>query len=280
MARPPRPLVDTHDGSPLPDWAPIALRHTVTADELFCDDAIAELAGSRGAGRVITITDAPSRSTVAPGPAGSTRGDGAEFARAIDEDRSWMLILDAHFDARYADLVHRCLAHLAPPVIEREGGLQHEYGTVFAATAGVVVPAHIDRNHNLVLQIQGTKTISIGTGGVTPAEIERAIGPGRPSCDRLPPEYETFELGPGTGVYIPPLAPHWVVGDEGRSVALSCAFRTAKSDRIEVVHHINRRLRTLGVRHPRPPGERAAIDGLKVVLGRAVGTVRAVASRR
>jgi hypothetical protein len=83
----------------------------------------------------------------------------------------------------------------------------------------------------------------------------------------LPPEHWTFELKPGMGVYVPPLAPHWTHTGGEPSVTLSMFFHTRASARYAAVQALNARLRRFG-RNPRPPGESEWMDYTKAALFR------------
>jgi hypothetical protein len=78
----------------------------------------------------------------------------------------------------------------------------------------------------------------------------------------------TVELRPGQGLYIPPYAFHWVTNGRTSSVSLSCSFHTVRSDRTELLHAANIKLRRFGLR-PRPPGVSEPRDRIKAGLLRA-----------
>ena len=81
----------------------------------------------------------------------------------------------------------------------------------------------------------------------------------------LPDVVTAFSLGPGDGLYIPPYAVHWVGGGPEASVGVSCGFRTRLSERTNLVHVCNARLRRVGL-HPSPPGDSESRDRAKLVL--------------
>jgi hypothetical protein len=69
-------------------------------------------------------------------------------------------------------------------------------------------------------------------------------------------------MQPGDGVYLYPWVPHWVYNGPEPSLSLSITFRTARSERIELAHRCNARLRKLGL-SPQPAGDSALADRLK-----------------
>jgi len=72
-------------------------------------------------------------------------------------------------------------------------------------------------------------------------------------------------MQPGDGVYIYPWAPHWVHNGPAVSISLSITFRTQRSERDELVHFLNGRLRRRGL-SPRPAGESKLVDWTKAVF--------------
>ena len=75
---------------------------------------------------------------------------------------------------------------------------------VFFGPPGAVVPAHIDRHHNLLLQLRGTKRVDIGwfaDADRQQREVERDFdGTGRGPSE-LPPVRFSADLGPGRRVH-------------------------------------------------------------------------------
>jgi hypothetical protein len=83
----------------------------------------------------------------------------------------------------------------------------------------------------------------------------------------------TFHLVPGVGVYVPPFGPHRVRNGPEHCVSLSVTWRTASYFRHERVYEMNAKLRGWGL-SPRPPGESAVRDLVKVGVLRTGGRVR------
>ena len=94
----------------------------------------------------------------------------------------------------------------------------------------------------------------------------------RPASDKLIAQLiAQYGCGPvkfsGTGdaLYIPPYAFHWAEGSSDVTVTLSCAFSTPETERTELVHACNVRLRRL--RLPAgPPGRSRHRDRAKAAL--------------
>jgi len=131
---------------------------------------------------------------------------------------------------------------------------------------------HLDTEHSFLLQIRGTKNVSVAAFDRQPDVLQRerdryfdGVG-----CDfvAMQEAAETFRIGPGVGVYIPSYVPHWVQTEAGISVSFSIPFFTTYCLRAETVYRINRRLRKLRL-SPRPPGVSEPIDTTKVVMARS-----------
>jgi hypothetical protein len=154
-------------------------------------------------------------------------------------------------------------------------------GGLFLASPGALTPWHPDRHHNLLLQVRGTKRVTIGEF-CDPAEAQRQLertfvrfGAG-PTA--VPDVVRTHELGPGDGIYIPPFAMHaTVVTGTEVSVALSCSWSTAGTEQAVLVHTFNAAWRRRTGRPGRPPGHNPLTDLIKA---RAMGARLAWAARR
>ncbi len=110
--------------------------------------------------------------------------------------------------------------HGTRPPRRRSRSGQH---AVFFGPPGAVVPAHIDRYHNLLFQIRA-RSASTSAGSPDPdrqqAEIERDFDGTAPRAQRAPTGAVQCGARPGDGVYIPPYAFHWT--KSGADVSSHC----------------------------------------------------------
>ena len=184
----------------------------------------------------------------------------------IEGNRCWMVLWAIDRAAPYDALVEQWVAPIRAAIPPSEGALGPSESLALIASPGAVVPAHVDNNHNVLLQLEGTKELFVGEfsdPSESQRQIERRYGPAVLNLDRLPERVSRFVLEPGDAIYIPPYTFHWVVGGPEVSVALSCSVTTEVARRTLGVHACNARLRRLGL-HPRPPGERPRRDRAKV----------------
>lgn len=188
-----------------------------------------------------------------------------ELARRIEELRRWMALSYIEQIGEYRALVDRCLADAGPAVAAWGGGMTKREGYIFLSAASSVTPAHVDHEHNFLLQIRGTKRVTIGSfeGGEEEQRALEGMHSGHYGRVRaLPPDATTFTIEPGTGVYIPPRAVHMIENTGALSISLSLVWHTPELDRASLVYAMNAKLRRLGIT-PRPPGTSAAGDRVK-----------------
>ena len=259
---------------------PFPVRHRLADHPLLTVEAIARLAdalpeasvehnlGSVDA--VLPSGEAP-RLDLSPG----------EIARGIDSNGCWMVLKNIEQVAEYRELLESSLAEVTPGVAEREGGVRRREGFVFLSAPNSVTPSHFDEEHNLLLQIRGSKEFNVGRypdPHTEQLELERLYGGGHRNIDWLPQEPRTFDLQPGDGVTVPIHAPHWVRNGPEVSVSFSITFKTAVTERNKHVHAVNARLRRLRL-SPSPPGRRPLADRAKASVTGARRTARRLAGR-
>lgn len=234
--------------------APRAVRHALRRHDLLGLDALADLAGS--------LPERSVEHNVGALPAVLPDGDApradltpAEIVRGIDTNGCWMVLKNVEQSPAYRRLLDECLDEIEPLAARGEGASVLREGFVFLSAPGSVTPVHIDHEHNVLLQVRGTKTMTIGDFGSAAEqqeEAERLHAGGHRNLACPPTREQAFPLEPGDGVYVPPYAPHWVQNGDGVSVSLSVTWRTAALRREADVHMVNARLRRLGLAPGRP----------------------------
>lgn len=202
-----------------------------------------------------------------------------EIARGIETNGCWMVLKNIELDGTYSDLLNELLNGVAPLVADRDGGMSGREGFIFLSAPNSVTPSHTDPEHNFLLQVRGTKAMTVGRfpdPETKELELEQTFGgSGHRNIDWEPDSPETFDLSPGDGVYVPPHAPHWVQNGPSPSVSLSITFQTPRNKRAIHVYELNSKLRRLGL-SPTPPGRRARLDRQKALCQRMVNRVARV----
>jgi hypothetical protein len=246
---------------------PISFGHAVVGHPLLALDVIAQRADEWPARWTEHhVADLPFLLPMGDPPKRLDAGAG-DVVRGLDHNNCWMVLWFVETLPAYQALLDECLDQVADTVLAQEGAMGRRGANIFLGSPGAVAPAHFDRHHNLLLQVKGTKDVTIGTFADPQAaqrEIERHYGQLH-NLHALPEHTTTFHLEPGDGLYIPPHAFHWVKGGPETSVSLSCGFRSPLSDRTELVHQLNVRFRQLGL-SPSPPGESDLRDRAKATL--------------
>jgi len=175
-----------------------------------------------------------------------------------------MVLKRVEVDPEYRRILDDCLDQLAPLA----PGMRGRQAFVFISSPASVTPYHIDHEYNFLLQIRGSKQMSIFDRSVLDErEIERFYrGEHRNlvfDATRAG-QAHVFELQPGEGVHVPVNAPHYVKNGPEPSVSFSITFRMPAGDRRATVYRVNDRLRAFGV-SPRRVGDAPLVDRAKYV---------------
>jgi hypothetical protein len=177
-----------------------------------------------------------------------------ETIQRIEECRSWMVLKNVETDPDYRELLQACLAPFEPLVSPMRG----QEAFVFVSSPGSITPFHIDPECNFLLQIRGTKTVRLfpmpDEELLTEVELERFYAGGTRNLvcrDEEGKKARVYELAPGQGLHFPVTMPHWVQNGPEVSISFSVTFRTAETDRREILYRIHHRLRKMGITPPR-----------------------------
>lgn len=174
--------------------------------------------------------------------------------RSITENGSWMVLKFVEQDAAYRALLHDILAELRPIVARSTGEMIKLEAFIFVSSPDAVTPFHFDPEHNILMQVRGTKTMTVfpaNDASIVPAQAHERFHAGRhrnlPFDDRLMASGTAFSLRPGEAIYVPVKAPHFVRNGPEPSVSLSVTWRSEWSYREEQAHGLNALLRRAGL---------------------------------
>lgn len=246
------------------------VQHRLHDHPLFRLEALAALAGrlpeshvehNLGNLAVDQTPDAIRRAAMSP----------AEIVRTIADNGCWMVLKKVDADPAYAALIDACLAEIAPVVKPATGDYRRREAFIFLSAPNSVTPFHMDPEHNILLQIAGTKTMRVYPAGdlsIVPQAVHEAFHRGgshrnmrhHPSFDA---KARDFTMGPGEAVYVPVKAPHWVQNGAEPSISFSITWRSTMSDGEARLHRVNQRMRGLGI-EPGVPGASPGLDAAKV----------------
>lgn len=232
--------------------------HTLGMHPLLELDALAGLAEALPTSSIeYNAADQPIGVEGKPAPTGVPIG---ETIRQIGTSGSWAVLKNVEQDPAYAALLESLLAELRPQIEARTGRMMMTQGFIFITSPGGVTPYHFDPEHNILLQIRGSKVMTqfpAGDATYAPDEVHETYhtGGGRELKwrDELAAGGREFALGPGEALFVPVMAPHFVRNGPEPSISLSITWRSEWSFAEADARAFNGLLRRIGLR-PRKTG--------------------------
>jgi len=198
-----------------------------------------------------------------------------EIVRTIATNGCWMVLKKVEADPAYAALIDQCLAEIEGVVAPATGEYLRREAFIFLSSPNSVTPFHMDPEHNILLQIAGTKTMRVYPAGdetIVPQRQHEAFHVGAhrnmPFDQRFDEKAVAYVMEAGDGVHVPVKAPHWVQNGPVPSISFSITWRSAASDGEARLHRFNRGLRKLGL-SPASPGVNPSADAAKIAAHRA-----------
>ncbi len=183
-----------------------------------------------------------------------------ETIRTIDSNGSWAVLKNIENVAAYRALLMDLLAELEPVVTPRTGAMLTPQGFIFISSPGSITPFHFDPEHNILLQLRGTKVMNVWPSGderfADRREHERYHTGGHrnlPWQDAYRNGAQQVPLAPGDAVLMPVMAPHFVANGDAPSISLSITWRSEWSYREAEAHAANAALRRMGLDPAMPP---------------------------
>lgn len=180
--------------------------------------------------------------------------------RTIDTNRSWAVLKNIESDPGYRTLLMDLLGELRPVVELRTGAMLTPQGFIFVSSPGSITPFHFDPEHNILLQLRGTKVMNVWPAGderfAHRREHERYHSGGHrnlPWRDDYRDGAQQVPLAPGDAVLMPVMAPHFVTNGDAPSISLSITWRSEWSYRESEAHAANAALRRMGLDPAMPP---------------------------
>jgi hypothetical protein len=258
---------------------PHVLTHALRDHPLFELEALAALAESLPE-RSIEYNRGDLPIGVAGKPERPALGIG-DTIRGIAETGCWAVCKNIEQDPRYAELLAALLEELRPAIEGRTGRMMTPQAFVFVTSPNAVTPYHFDPEHNILLQLRGSKTMTqfpAGDAVYAPDEAHEAYHTGGAReltwRDDMAAGGQDFTIAPGEALFVPVMAPHYVRNGPVPSVSLSITWRSEWSFAEADARAFNREMRRLGLR-PRVPGRWPARNLAKAYAWRLMRKVRA-----
>ena len=253
---------------------PHVLEHRLEDNPLLRLDALAKLAGRLPESSIeYNRGDLPIGVDGKPGQTGLSIAD---TIRRIAEANSWAVLKNIEQDDRYRVLLHDLLEELRPKIEAKTGEMLTPQGFVFISSPNAVTPYHFDPEHNILMQLRGSKTMTqfpAGDARYAPDEVHEGYhlcGPRELIWkDDLAQGGVEYGIAAGQALFVPVMAPHFVRNGPESSISLSITWRSDWSYAEADARGFNRELRRLGL-NPRAPGRWPASNRSKAFAFRAI----------
>lgn len=177
----------------------------------------------------------------------------ADTIRTIGENGSWLVLKNVERDPTYGALLDEALAPLAPIVERTTGPMQHREAFLFLTSPDSVTPFHMDPEHNILLQIRGSKVMTVFPASdnslVPPEKSEHFHQGGHRNLvweEGFAAKGTHVQLAPGDAILVPVKAPHFVHNGDAVSISFSITWRSERSVAESELHSLNRLLRARG----------------------------------
>jgi hypothetical protein len=192
-----------------------------------------------------------------------------EAMERIENCGAWIILHKAHLDPEYDTVLRQCMAELQDLIgLNLDRVMRVQEIILFVTSPKRITAYHIDRECNFLLQVRGSKALSVFDQNdrvVLPEEELERFWSVDNNAAKYRPELQSrarkYRMTPGTVVHIPVNAPHWVQNDDNISVSVSANFQFRDYIRGNI-YRVNYALRKLGLQ-PKPPGQSAFADALK-----------------
>ena len=202
--------------------------------------------------------------------------------RKIASANSWAVLKNIEHDPVYENLLLGLLEELRPIIESTTGAMLRPQGFVFISSPNSMTPYHFDPEHNILLQIQGRKTMTVFAAGdprFAPAAAHEQYHIGGPRNliwqDSYLPFGSKHELMPGDAIFVPVMAPHFVRNGDAPSLSLSITWRSDWSFAESEAHAFNALCRKFGF-NLAPPKRYPAQNRTKSLIWKALRKARLV----
>ncbi len=200
--------------------------------------------------------------------------------RHVETSGSWAVLKNIEQVPEYEALLLGLLAELKPHIEKKTGQMMRPQGFIFVSSPDAVTPYHFDPEHNILLQLRGTKVMTqfpAGDARFAPDETHEGYHKGGPRnlvwSDDLAAGGTEWPLAPGEALFVPVMAPHHVKNGPSVSISLSITWRSDWSFAESDARAFNGILRRWGVR-PRAPGRYPAQNKAKSTAWRVVAKLK------
>ncbi|GAA0717936.1 hypothetical protein GCM10009105_25370 [Dokdonella soli] len=274
-------LID-FDWTTFDPWRIQTVRHQLSEHPLMQPDQLAALAERFEAGapsQIFTFNNAATAGTNldAAWRLHPNRKHAADTVQRIVDAKAWLDLRHVQADPVYRGLLDAILDTIKPHIERKDPGMYYRAGWIFVASPHTVTPFHIDRDHGILLQVRGCKTIYVwdADDAVVVSERARDRFHSRHELDLVQWHEEfrerahAFHLRPGMGVYMPSTSPHMVETSDDASISMSCTYSTYATHRNALLHVMHDVVRDVGIEPP-AVGRHPLLDTMTYPCARAL----------
>jgi mannose-6-phosphate isomerase-like protein (cupin superfamily) len=246
----------------------VGFAHDLHLDERLTLASVADLADRLPRKSVIADTAAQPLLVPHGGPPRGALERPGDVIRDLQNANAWLTLLNVEDDPGMAELMNMHLDQLESGMAAKQGKrikMRKRVAFVFVSSPNSVTPVHFDIEHSLLMQVSGSKTVSIGrfeSDATRRHEFDRYWDGSHGRIENLQPEDVAYTVTPGRGVYIPPGIPHWVHNGPDISLSVTLTYFTAETIRENLIENFNGHLRRLHMK-PREPGHSPIVDTAK-----------------
>jgi hypothetical protein len=272
-------LIDEDEFSAYFDHYPFKLTHRLAQHPLLQLPRLVQLAQDRGGEALYFRGDHPinqvddgdpmNKRTFVDRKLSRPELSAAETIARIEGCSAWLQLRHVGADPEYAQLLAEIIEEFRPHAQAVAPGLDSARADIFVSSPFATTPFHLDEEHNFLLQVRGSKRLSIADGfdaDVVGSETLRDFFRGHGELARYTAQLEQHAvrvaLKPGEGVHIPPCHPHWVQNGAEVSISLGILWLSDVTARRRHLYRMNAWLERLGLR-PGEPGQHPKLDALK-----------------
>lgn len=270
-------------------WRIQPVRHHLADHALLQMPALCEL-GKRleSKGRVRTHSSEATAATAfnhAPSLHPNLRG-AAKTLADVENAAAWLSLLNVQADAEYRPLVDSVLNPVRRNIELLDPGMCYRAGWIFVSSPAAVTPFHMDKEHNFILQIRGSKRIYVWDHDDTEVVSELARDQFHRSHsrdlilwrDEFRERAQIFDLTAGTGAYMPSTSPHMVENGDEVSITMSFTYYTRATRRNSLLHRVHDHMRALGLAPP-AVGRYPVLDSMTCAAATSLSNSRRMARR-
>lgn len=253
---------------------PHTLAHTLCNHPMMELEALACLA-ERLPAKLIEYASSNQPIGVDEKPAAPTIPVG-EAIRNIETSGCWVALTFIEHDPAYRALMDDVIGELRQVIEPKTGRILKPSAFFFITSPSGVTPYHFDPEHNILLQIRGSKVMTqfpAGDPAYAPSEVHETYHTGGPRelkwRDELASGGIDLPISAGEGVFVPVMAPHFVRNGPDWSISFAVTWRSEWSYAEADAHAFNAALRRIGMT-PRRPGPWPARNRAKALSWRVL----------